>query len=102
MLIEKLKLTIKKLRHEQFGKSSERGALLGQFELQLAGLEEKTAQADTAAQVAAAQIAVPSPERRNLPVGRCRSICGGSALSIRCLRPAHAAVTADCARLART
>lgn len=26
--IEKLKLTIKKLRHEQFGQSSERGALL--------------------------------------------------------------------------
>jgi transposase len=28
LLIEKLKLTIKKLRHEQFGQSSERGALL--------------------------------------------------------------------------
>ncbi|WP_426411755.1 transposase domain-containing protein [Bradyrhizobium ganzhouense] len=36
MLIEKLKLTIKKLRHEQFGLSSERGALPDQLELQLA------------------------------------------------------------------
>ena len=33
LLIEKLKLTIKKLRHEQFGPSSERGALLDQLEL---------------------------------------------------------------------
>ena len=54
LLIEKLKLTIKKLRHEQFGQSSERGALLDQLELQLADLEENTAQAETAAQLAAA------------------------------------------------
>ena len=32
LLIENLKLTIKKLRHEQFGQSSERGALLDQLE----------------------------------------------------------------------
>jgi hypothetical protein len=38
LLIEKLKLTIKKLQHEQFGRSSERGALLDQLELQLAEL----------------------------------------------------------------
>jgi len=38
LLIEKLKLTIKKLRHEQFGQSSERGVLLDQLELQLADL----------------------------------------------------------------
>lgn len=43
LLIEKLKLTIKKLRHEQFGQSSERGALLEQLELQLADLEERGA-----------------------------------------------------------
>ena len=36
LLIEKLKYTIKKLRHERFGQSSERGALLDQLELQLA------------------------------------------------------------------
>jgi transposase len=65
LLIEKLKLTIKKLRHEQFGPSSERGALLDQLELQLADLEENAAQAETAAQLAAAdKITVPSFERR--------------------------------------
>src|ERR1044072_9976572 len=64
LLIEKLKLTIKKLRHEQFGQSSERGALLDQLELQLADLEENAAQAETAAQMAAEKIAVPSVERR--------------------------------------
>ncbi|MEY9126982.1 transposase [Bradyrhizobium yuanmingense] len=64
LLIEKLKLTIKKLRHEQFGQSSERGALLDQLELQLADLEENAAQAETATQMAAEKIAVPSFERR--------------------------------------
>ena len=65
LLIEKLKLTIKKLRHEQFGPSSERGALLDQLELQLADLEENAAQAETAAQLAAAdKITVPAFERR--------------------------------------
>lgn len=64
LLIEKLKLTIKKLRHEQFGQSSERGALLDQLELQLADLEENAGQAETAAQMAAEKIAVPSFERR--------------------------------------
>lgn len=64
LLIEKLKLTIKKLRHEQFGQSSERGTLLDQLELQLADLEENAAQAETAAQMAAEKIAVPSFERR--------------------------------------
>jgi transposase len=67
LLIEKLKLTIKKLRHERFGQSSERGTLLDQLELQLADLEESAAQAETAAQMAAAaaeKITVPSFERR--------------------------------------
>jgi transposase len=65
LLIEKLKLTIRKLRHEQFGQSSERGALLDQLELQLADLEEAAAQTEAAAQLAAAgTIPVPSFERR--------------------------------------
>ncbi len=65
LLIEKLKLTIRKLRHEQFGQSTERGSLLDQLELQLADLEEDAAQAETAAQIAAAdKITVPSFERR--------------------------------------
>jgi transposase len=101
-LIEKLKLTIKKLQHEQFGQSSERGALLDQLELQLTDLEENAAQAETAAQVAAEKIAVPSFERASQPAGRCRSICRGSASSIRHRRSAHAVATADCARSAKT
>jgi len=65
LLIEKLKLTIKKLRHEQFGQSSERGALLDQLELQLADLEENSAQAETAAQIVTVEkITVSSFERR--------------------------------------
>jgi len=48
LLIEKLKYTIAKLRHERFGQSSERGAILDQLELQLADLEENAAEAETA------------------------------------------------------
>jgi transposase len=62
LLIEKLKYTIKKLRHERFGQSSERGALLDQLELQLADLEEDVAQAETTA--AAETVTVSSFERR--------------------------------------
>lgn len=61
LLIEKLKLTIKKLRHEQFGQSSEQALLV---ELQLADPEENAAQAEPTAQMAAGKIAVPSFERR--------------------------------------
>jgi transposase len=69
LLIEKLKYTIKRLRHDRFGQSAERGALLEQLELQLADLEEDAAQAAAAAQVAAAatasdKISVQSFERR--------------------------------------
>ena len=66
LLIEKLKFTIGKLRHDRFGQSSERGALLDQLELQLADLEADAAQSDTTAQMvaAAASTPVPSFERR--------------------------------------
>jgi transposase len=65
LLIEKLKYTIRKLKHERFGQSSERGALLDQLELQLADLEEDAAQAEAAAPAAAAgKITVPCFERR--------------------------------------
>src|SRR5712691_1068633 len=69
LLIEKLKYTIRKLRHERFGQSSERGTLLDQLELQLADLEEDASQAAAAARMAAAtaaseKIAVLSFERR--------------------------------------
>src|ERR1700720_4379419 len=99
LLIEKLKFTIRKLRHDRFGQSSERGALLYQLELQLADLEADAAQADTAAQMAAPadkKITVPTferlrPARRPLPdhLPRERIVypapsacpcCGGTAL----------------------
>jgi transposase len=66
LLIEKLKYTIAKLRHDKFGQSSERGAILEQLELSLAALEEDASAAETAAQMAAAQakIEVRSFERR--------------------------------------
>src|SRR4029453_9277868 len=89
LLIEKLKLTIKKLRHEQFGQSSARGGLLDQLELQLPALEENAAKAETAAQMATAdKITVPSFVRRKP--------------ALRSLRPAQAVAITDCARSART
>jgi transposase len=72
--IEKLKLTIAKLRHERFGASSERSArLLAQLELQLADLEETAAEVETAAEIASSPRAEPrgvtrrKPARRPLP-----------------------------------
>jgi Transposase C of IS166 homeodomain len=59
LVIEQMKFTVAKLRPEQFGQTSERGALLEQLELQLADLEED-AQARIAADAAARQIGVPS------------------------------------------
>src|ERR1700756_4787144 len=53
LLIEQMKFTIAKLRHEQFGQSSERNAVLEQLELQLVDMEEDAAQAEAAARVAA-------------------------------------------------
>jgi transposase len=76
LLIEKLKFTIRKLRHDRFGQSSERGSLLDQLELQLADLEADEVQAEATAQMAAAagteKITVTSferhpPARRPLP-----------------------------------
>jgi transposase len=70
LLIEKLKYTIKKLRHERFGQSSERGALLDQLELQLADLEENAAQAETAAgdeKITVMSFERRKPARRPLP-----------------------------------
>jgi transposase len=54
LLIEQMKFTIAKLRHERFGQSSERGAILEQLELQLAYLEEDASEAEAKAQLAAA------------------------------------------------
>ena len=104
LLIEKLKLTIKKLRHEQFGQSSERGALLDQLELQLADLEENAAQAETAAQLAAAENdhgAVVRAAQAGAPSAARAFAARAHRLSGPC-QSAHAVVTADCARSART
>jgi transposase len=69
LLIEQMKFTIAKLKHEQFGQSSERSGVLEQFELALADMEEDASEAEAAAQMAAAKaasekIAVQAFERR--------------------------------------
>ncbi len=53
LLIEQMKFTIAKLKHEQYGPSSERASVLEQLELELADLEEDAAEAEAAAQMAA-------------------------------------------------
>jgi len=45
LLIEQMKFTIAKLKHEQYGPSSERASVLEQLELELADLEEDAAEA---------------------------------------------------------
>src|SRR6201993_4532658 len=69
LLIEQMKFTIAKLRHEQFGQSSERSAVLEQLELQLADMEEDASQAEAAAGIGAdaaarQKITVTAFERR--------------------------------------
>ena len=99
--IEKMKFTIAKLRHEQYGQSSERSAFLEQFELKLADLEENASEAEAAAQLAASAAAEHKigvkpferkrPARRPLPEHLPRervvepapvacSCCGGTTL----------------------
>jgi transposase len=75
--IEQMKYTIAKLRHERFGQSSERSAVLEQLELRLADMEEDAAEAEATAQLGAAAAAVlevevqgftrKKPARRPLP-----------------------------------
>jgi transposase len=69
LLIEQMKFTIAKLRHEKFGQSSERGAFLEQLELALADMEEDASEAEAKAQMAAtaaagATVQVQAFERR--------------------------------------
>ena len=105
LMIEKLKYTIAKLRHERFGQSSERGVLLEQLELQLADMEEDGSEAQAEAQMTAA--AASSQKSRCRPsrdasrrAGRCPSICRASASSIphRALARAAAALCTSSAR----
>jgi transposase len=64
--IEQLKYQIAKLKHEQYGQSSERSSVLEQLELKLSELEEDASEVEAAAQLAAqrAKIEVKSFERR--------------------------------------
>jgi transposase len=98
LLIEKLKYTIARLRHERYGQSAERGALLEQLELQLSELEEDSSEAEAAAEQAAARARIEirrfqrrKPARRPLPEHLPRervvhaaptacSCCGGNTL----------------------
>jgi transposase len=74
LLIEQMKFTIAKLKHERFGQSSERSAVLEQLELQLADLEEDAAQAEATAQLtanaAAAEKITVTPFARRKPARR--------------------------------
>lgn len=72
--IEQLKYQIAKLKHEQYGQSSERSAVLEQLELKLSELEEDASEAEAAAQLAAERAKVEvkgfqrrKPARRPLP-----------------------------------
>jgi transposase len=73
LLIEKLEQQIARLRHERFGQSSERRALLDQLELQLFELKEDQAQAEAAMPVdepstqAVQAFTRRKPARRPLP-----------------------------------
>ncbi|HEY4080099.1 MAG TPA: IS66 family transposase [Burkholderiaceae bacterium] len=71
LLIEKLEHQIARLRHERFGQSAERRALLDQLELQLFELKEDKAEAEAATQADEAQAVQAftrrKPARRPLP-----------------------------------
>ncbi|WP_316185623.1 IS66 family transposase [Bradyrhizobium sp. SZCCHNRI1003] len=69
LLIEQMKFTIAKLKHEQYGPSSERASVLEQLELELADLEEDASEAEAEAHLAAerakaAKVDVSPFERR--------------------------------------
>jgi transposase len=131
LLIEQMKFTIAKLKHERFGQSSERSAVLDQLELCLADIEEDASQAEAAAEMAAnaaasAKITVQTfarrkPARRPLPehLPRERVVYPSPAACLCCggvlhklgedvsetlemiHHPAASAIASDCARTCR-
>jgi hypothetical protein len=106
LVIEQMKFTIANLRHEQYGQSSERGAILEQLELQLADLEEDASEAEAQAQLAAAaaaaaKVQVEGFQRKRRRAVRLRRICRASASSTRHRTHARAAAAIRCARSAR-
>lgn len=70
LLIEKLEHQIARLRHERFGQSSERRALLDQLELQLFELKEDKAEAEAATQTDAAPTQAVQAFTRRKPARR--------------------------------
>ena len=107
LLIEQMKFTIAKLRHERFGQSSERGAVLEQLELALADMEEDASEAE-------ADGTDGGLPRRRPRRSRCKASNGRSRRAVRlpehlprerivypAPRPARAAA-APCASSART
>jgi len=101
LLIEQMKFTIAKLKHEQYGPSSERASVLEQLELELADLEEDASEAEADAQLSAERAKAAKmdvqpferrrPARRPLPEDLLRervvhpaptncSCCGGDRL----------------------
>ncbi len=102
LLIEQMKFTIAKLRHEKFGQSAERGVLLEQLEFRLADMEEDASEAETKAQMAAAarRSKCRPSSAAGQRAGRCLNICRANASSILHLRPAPAAA-GPCTRSAR-
>jgi hypothetical protein len=106
LMIEKLKFAIAKLRHERFGQSSERAALIEQLELQLADLEEKRpkprwrwrSQVPRRAPIRSRSEGLNGASRLD---ARFPTICRASGLSIRRPQPVCAAA-APCVRSART
>ena len=82
-MIAKLNFTIAKLRHEQFGQSAERGAILDQLEFELADREADAAQARVQAETgapASAKVKVEASNGSGRRGVRCRSICRGERL----------------------
>jgi Transposase C of IS166 homeodomain len=69
LVIEQMKYTIA-IKHEQFGQSSERSAVLEQLELQLVDMEEDASQAEAAAQMVANAASSCDPHA----AGRCHPL----------------------------
>ena len=92
-MVAHLKLLIAKLRHEQFGASSERGRkLLDQLELQLEKLEAGAAEDDAALDPDPASAAVRAARPGANPCGvRCPRTCRASAWCCLARPPARVA-----------
>jgi transposase len=92
LLIEQMKFTIAKLRHEKFGQSSERGAFLEQLELALADMEEDASEVEAKAQMTAANARVQvqalrapqagAPAAARASAARAHYLSGAAGLSV--------------------